>query len=157
MYAVPRRSGGWELRESSDTPAGPRSRTLASFRALTPEVVEHARRRASRPLARGEAERAALRAGAPVAGSPVNEAAAALLRELERGARPAPGLVRLLLSAFGAGAEASHAERSAASWIGTPAQRRGRALRDLLLLADRLPAARRDRRLRFPRLESHAP
>ena len=50
MYAIPRRNGSWELREAVATPSGPRSRTLASFRALTPEVIEHARARSTKPL-----------------------------------------------------------------------------------------------------------
>jgi hypothetical protein len=152
-YIAPRRSGSWELRESTTTPAGPRSRTLASFRTLTPEVIEHAQRRASRPLDEVEIRRAALRAGAPVAADGASDAAAALLRELERGAEPTPGLVRLLLAALGAGGQVTDAERAAARWLGVPAEQRGEALRDLLLLADRLPIPIRDPRPQFPRLE----
>lgn len=153
-YVVARPSGRWEIRESVSTDAGPRSRTLASFRALTPEVIDHARRRASRPLDEAEIRRAANRAGAPVAASAANEATASLLRELQRGTSPAAGLVRVLCASLGAPSDATDAERAAAAWIGVPAEERGEALRDLLLLADRIPAAGRDRRARFPRLRS---
>jgi len=154
MYVVPRPAGTWELRECRATPRGPRNRTLASFRTLTPEVIEHARRRASQPVDPPEVRQTAVRAGAPVAGDPASDAASALVRELEQGARPAPGLGRLLLDALGAPAAVTDAERAAAAWLGVPAERRGEALRDLLLLADRLPARRRGRRSRFPRLQS---
>ena len=39
-YVVERRSGHWEIRESVHTAAGPRARTLATFRMLTDEVLE---------------------------------------------------------------------------------------------------------------------
>ena len=149
-----RKNGRWELRESVSTERGPRSRTLASFRELTPQVLAHARARADHPLTEAEVVRAARRAGAPIAPDPVGERAAGLLADLVSGRRPRPALARLLRSALGEGGESpSHAELAVARWIGASAEERGETLRDLLLLADRLPAPRR-RRPRFPRIAS---
>ena len=39
-FVVPSRRGSYEIRESQNTPKGPRSRTLVSFRELTEEVIE---------------------------------------------------------------------------------------------------------------------
>lgn len=156
-YVVPRPSKTWELREAVTTPGGPRARTLATFRTLTPQVIERAQRRASRPIDDVEIERAARRVGAPVAADVASDTAATLLRELVRGGTPAPGLRRLLLDALGAGGPATDAERAAVAWLGVPAAERGETLRDLLLLADRLPTPRYGQRPRFPRLESTTP
>jgi hypothetical protein len=49
-YVVARPKGRFEIRESVHTPKGPRARTLANFVHLTDEVLETARRRASRPF-----------------------------------------------------------------------------------------------------------
>jgi hypothetical protein len=50
---------------------------------------------------------------------------------------------------------ADEAARSVALWMAATPEERGRALVDLLLLADALPSgARRGRPLRFPRLDS---
>jgi hypothetical protein len=48
----------------------------------------------------------------------------------------------------------SDSARSAAGWIAATSRQRGEALRDLLLLADRLPRGRAAERPRFPRIES---
>lgn len=153
MYAIPRKNGSWELRESASTPAGPRSRTLASFRTLTPEVVDRVRSRASRPSEAAEVRRAAMRAGAPIAASDADHAAGELLAALARGHAPRP-LLRALLADALAGTERpalSDSARAAAPWAAASARERGEALRDLLLLADRLPAPRTPRRP-FPRI-----
>jgi hypothetical protein len=156
-YIVSRRSGSWELRESRSTEQGPRSRTLASFRTLTPDVVERARRRAGAPLSAAEIQRAASRAGVPIAGSAPNAAAAKLLAELAEGRAPSAPLRRLLVDALpGSDGGPTDAERAAAPWIAATPEDRGEALRDLLLLADRLPAPRRAAATRFPRIESSA-
>jgi hypothetical protein len=122
---------------------------------LTPDVVTHALERAELPLTEDEVRRAARRAGAPVALAPADEAAATLIGELAAGRRPRPALARALADALPGPRRhenASDAERAVAPWIGTSLEERGEALRDLLLLADRLPARRRGRTLRFPRL-----
>src|SRR6476661_8258614 len=96
-FIVPTKRGSFEIRESHSTPAGPRSRTLASFRELTDETIEKARARAAKPPSADELREAALRAGAPVAPPPVDHAARDLLGKLAKGQRPDPMLRRLLL------------------------------------------------------------
>lgn len=146
MYATPRRHGSWELRESVSTPAGPRSRTLASFRTLTPDVVERARERSSKRVDAATVRRAARRAGAPVAAGDADRAAGELLAALARGRAPRPPLGALLADALGGGGAQppapSDSARSAGPWVAASLDERGEALRDLLLLADRLPPPR---------------
>jgi hypothetical protein len=154
-YVVARRGGPWEIRESRATAAGPRSRTLATFRTLTPEIVEHARRRSSQPLDPHELRRIALHAGAPVTARAPNQAAGELLAELATGNRPRSALRKLLLDALQPGGEAtSDSARAVARWVSASPVRRGEALRDLLLLVDRLPAGRAPSRPHFPRIRS---
>jgi hypothetical protein len=156
MAFVTHRTGGsWEIRESRATAAGPRSRTLATFSVLTPEIVARAQSRADRPLPATQLRRAARRAGAAVAPPVGDRAAGELLAELADGRRPRPELTRLLIDALQSepGAPTGNAQ-AAAAWIGASPQKRGQALRDLLLLVDRLPHRERPRRSRFPRIES---
>ena len=49
-YVVARPKGRFEIRESVHTPKGPRARSLANFSRLTDDVLETARRRATRPF-----------------------------------------------------------------------------------------------------------
>jgi hypothetical protein len=62
-YVVARAKGRFEIRESVHTPKGSRARSLANFSHLDDEVLDRARRRASRPFdieaVRAAAERAA--------------------------------------------------------------------------------------------------
>jgi hypothetical protein len=154
-YVVPRSNGSWEIRESQLTAKGPRSRTLATFRTLTVEAIEHARGRASKPLDAEALRRAARRAGAPVALPEADMAAAELLRTLGEGERPRPALERALRDALAAGARSATSNaQGAAAWIGVTPERRGEALRELLRLADSLPRRRRGEREGFPRIES---
>jgi hypothetical protein len=157
-YIVARKLGTWELRESRSTPAGPRSRTLATFRTLTPEVAAQASRRAVKPLDQRDLRRTALRAGAPVAAAAAERTAAELLAEIAAGHAPRPALRRLLLDALEheRPPRSSDSARAAARWIAATPQQRGETLHDLLALADRLPAARRTERAHFPRLRSRA-
>jgi hypothetical protein len=156
-YVVARDSGTWEIRESRATPRGPRSQTLASFRVLTPEVIEHARGRAGKPLLAEGLRRAAMRAGAPIAPRPPDRAAGELLAELAHGRQPRGALRRLLLDALRDGGEGSSDNtRAAGAWIAATPGERGEALRDLLLLSDRLPPSRirTASRPRFPRIHT---
>jgi hypothetical protein len=158
-YIVPRKDGRWEVRESRTTPNGPRSRTLATFATLTPEIVERAGEHAARPLRAEDLRRAAARAGAPVAPSPPDRAAGELLAELARGRRPRTALRELLRDALqdeDDGRAPSDNARAAGAWVAASAAERGEALRDLLLLSDRLPARRAASRSRFPRLQTAA-
>lgn len=155
MYVVAREGGWWEVRESRITPAGPRSRTLASFRELTPEVAERVRVRGGGELEEGELHAAARRAGAPVQPAASDRAAAELIGELAAGRPPRAALARLLAEALGGERDPGAANAQAAvAWIGATPRRRGEALRDLLLLTDRLPRRRPRERERFPRLRS---
>ncbi len=160
------------MRESRSTPAGPRSRTLATFKTLTPEVLERAQARSSTPLDPLELRKAALRAGAPIAAQDADRAAGELLARLATGGEPRPVLRRLLLDALGPGRTrpertgTSDSARSTARWITATPRERGETLRDLLLLADHLPPADPGRtarragssgapaRPRFPRVRS---
>ncbi len=154
-YIVTRRSGAWDVRETRTSASGPRSHTLATFRVLTPEVVERAVARSSKPLTQEDLRRAALRVGAPVAAPASDRAAGELLADLSAGRAPRPALRRLLLAALqGEVSDTSDSARSAAEWIVATSRQRGEVLRDLLLLADRLPPGRAAGRPRFPRIES---
>lgn len=156
-HIVAKANGTFEIRESHATQRGPRSRTLASFRTLTPQVIEQAAARASKPLDAAELRRAAQRKGAPVAGAAPDIAAAQLLRDLSEGRPPRAPLARLLAEALSdtSGSLRSNAA-AAAAWIGVAPKRRGEALCDLLLLVDSLPDRRGGGRARppFPRIES---
>jgi hypothetical protein len=154
-YVVDRSDGSWEVRESRSTVDGPRSRTLATFRTLTPDVVSRACARSSKPLAPVDLRRAARRAGAPVAGEDADRAAGELLAELAAGREPRPPLRALLLDKLAPhSSQLSHSAQAAGRWVSATPQQRGETLRDLLLLVDRLPSPRRDPRARFPHLRS---
>jgi hypothetical protein len=158
-YVVARPGERWEVRESRSTPAGPRSRTLATFKTLTPEVLERAAARSSTPLDPLELRKAALRAGAPVAGRDADRAAGELLAALATGTKPRPVLRALLLDALTdtrptTPRTSSDSARAAARWATATQQQRGETLRDLLLLADHLPPRRRTACTRFPHLRS---
>jgi hypothetical protein len=49
-YVVVRPNGRFEIRESLNTPKGPRARSLANFAVLTDEVLAQATARATRPF-----------------------------------------------------------------------------------------------------------
>lgn len=154
-YITRHPSGSWEIRESRTTAAGPRSRTLATFSTLTPEVVSRAQERADRPLQPTQLRQAARRAGAPVAPPVSDRAAGELIAELAAGRRPRPELVRLLVDSLqGEPTSSADNARAAAAWIGASPQKRGRTLHDLLLLVDHLPRRERPERPRFPRIAS---
>jgi hypothetical protein len=155
---------GYEIRESRSTPKGPRSRTLATFKELSEEVIEKARDRAAKAPEPAELREAAIRVGAPLAEEPVDRAAREMLRLLAGGAAIDPMLRRLLLDALGgverrasgtgSPAAVSDAARAASQWIGASLKRRGAALVDLLGLADALPFEIRSEEIDFPRLSS---
>jgi hypothetical protein len=107
---------------------------------------------------REELRRVAARAGAPVAPETPDRASGELLVELAAGRRPRPVLRRLLVDLLQDRNDgASDSTRAATAWIGATPKQRGDALRDLLLLADRLPARRRAAQSRFPRIQPSRP
>lgn len=157
-FVTTTKNGRYEIRESRNTPAGPRSRTLASFKELDAEAIEKAQARAEAPLDPVKLRRAAQRAGAPIAASGVDAAARELLARLARGEQPSPMLKRLLLDAL-EGPErepVSDAARAASEWVDATPGERGEALADLLQLADAVPLRRRPPESEFPRLRSRA-
>lgn len=158
-FIVPSKSGRFEIRESRSTPAGPRSRTLASFRELDDEVIEKARNQADKPPSREQLIDAARRVGAPVARSAADQAARELIAALGKGNEPEPKLRRLLTAKLSDDSREattpSDPGRAVAEWMASTPAERGKALVDLLLLADALPhSGRRGKPLRFPRLET---
>lgn len=148
-YVVLRPNGRWEIRESAWTAHGPRATTLASFTRLTAETLDRAAARAGPGFDRAQVVESALRRGAPVETSPADEAAAALLRSLGRGERVRPGLRRLIADLL---ADPRSVDDELARWVRAAMDERGRALRDLLDLTDRLPK-RAAGPLRFPVLQ----
>jgi len=163
-YVVATHPGRFEVRESKATDKGPRSRTLVTFRELTDEVIEKVQATAAKAPTAEELKKAALRAGAPIQASELDEAAKNALRRIASGDRPRPLLRRLLLDALlgengddqpsGSAAPISAAARSASEWIGAAPKERADALRDLLELADALPIRSRPHEIGFPRLKS---
>jgi ribosomal protein S12 methylthiotransferase accessory factor YcaO len=142
------------------TDAGPRSRTLAGFSCLTAEVIERAQLRSIGGFDPVALRQAAQRAGAPVAASDFDTAAAMLFRALADGARPRPAVRRALVEALGSAGvrPAGHGE-AAAAWMDATPARRGETLVDLLRLTDSLPAPPRARPAvarseSFPRINS---
>lgn len=154
-FIVPRKNGAWEIRESRTTASGPRSTTLVTFRELTDDVLARAQERAAASLDHDELRRAALRAGAPVAALPIDQAAQQLIHELSRGRKPRRGLQRLLASSIDSrDAGLSDAAQAVQEWIGVSLGERGETLRELLLLADALPQGRRPDQIAFPRFNT---
>ncbi len=143
------------------TARGPRSRTLATFRgALTPEILERAERRATRPFVRERLLARAAALGVPVTLRREERAARELLGLLRQGASVDPVLKSLLKSALEASPAAAVPAPLAevSEWIGVDAARRGETLRDLLRLSDRIvrsrPPLRERPRVPFPRFAS---
>lgn len=178
-YVTARANDTWEIRESVSTPDGPRSRTLASFRTLSDDVIERALARAERPLDADAIRAAARRAGAPIDLATADRAAADLLRELADGREPHPILRGLLIEALREDPparlgeprreprspsatetlpfESSDNARASAAWLTRTPNERGAALHDLLLLADEFPSDRRaGQPIGFPRLDRAA-
>ena len=160
-YLVRRGADRFDLREASATPAGPRSRTLATFRPpLTPEIFERAASRATRPFDRAAILARAAQLGVATTERREDRAARELLALLRGGAAIDPVLVTLLRDALADAESAPVPERLAevAEWVGAPAARRGAAVRDLLRLSDRIVKARGPVRSRprgkFPRFSS---
>lgn len=150
-YVVARPDRRFEIRESAATPAGPRARTLATFRVLSERVLDHAASRARRPFDRDRVLARAAALGAPRLDPSTGLAARALLVGMGRGATPPPALVGPLRTALaGVPAETPDSIQPALEWIGVSEARRGAALRDLLRLADRIPTGKRGRALAFP-------
>jgi len=162
MAFVTRRADGrFEIRESRTTPRGPRARTLVTFRAIDDRVLDRAEARAHGRFERDALRRRATELGAPEGESAAQSAGRRLLTELGRGRRPSPAVARLLTRGLDAvarpeqsGVPGAENLAGALGWIDATPDARGRALRELLLLVDRLPTRSRSGRPRFPRIAS---
>jgi hypothetical protein len=152
------RPARYEIRESVSTPAGPRARTLATFRVLTASVLAEAASRASRPFDARQIRARAAALGAPQRTHEAAAIATALLVQLRHG-EPLPAALTSELRRALPRRRAAMPDslESALEWAGVDDAARGRALRDLLDLADRLPRPSRPPALSFPRLSSGAP
>jgi hypothetical protein len=147
-YVVARKGRRYEARESVSTPAGPRARTLATFEVLDDDALAQVHDRAITPVDQAALLRSGRKAGAPIAvdQSDADRAARVLLAELNVGRGPSPILAAALEDALGAARETHRRRalpdpvRAAMAWAGSSLTERGEALRDLLLLADRIPA-----------------
>lgn len=149
MAFVVRRSGGrWEIRESVATKAGPRSRTLATFKILSPKVIDRAVDAARGSVDRADLVRSAKRAGVPFELPRGDALARDLLRSVAQGEYISPGLRRMVADRLG-GATDHAIDDSLAGYLGASLEERGRALVDLLDLGDSLPHAQSGP-LRFP-------
>jgi hypothetical protein len=160
-YLVRRPDGRVEIREALATPAGPRSRTLASGSPpLGPELFERAARRARRGFDRERLLARARALGIAIAERREAPSARALLAELRAGASLDPVLVTLLRDALAAlpAEPVPAALADVAEWVDRDDAARGAALRDLLRVSDRVVRSRepvRKRRERpFPRFAS---
>jgi hypothetical protein len=158
-FVTPTSRGKFEIRESKSTPRGPRSRTLATFEELNEPAIESAQKRAAKPLDPEELRQAARKVGAPVELDPADRAARELIAELGKGNDPEPRLRHLLAAMLGDDPNAAVApadpSRAVAEWMTATPRERGKTLVDLLLLADALPhGGRKNKPLRFPRLDS---
>jgi len=163
VASIRRQNDRYEIRECLVTRRGPRQRSLASFRGvLTPEVLDRAEARASKPLDRADLVARAIRLGIPVSDRRRHPEARGLLAALQRGAELEPTLVQLLQTALqGLDARVVPAHLvDAAEWIGQPERERGAALRGLLRTADRIlqsrPPLRTPRQETFPHFSSQS-
>lgn len=153
MAFVVRKPGRrFEIRESRHTPAGPRSKTLASFRILNRDVLSRAASRSAVPLDEAAIAERAAELGAPVElVTDVTEVALGLVESLRRGDDLKPGAAAVLKAMLaGRAADVDDAAaQAAAEWVGTSDTKRGEILVELLLLGEQLP--RRDRgEMAFP-------
>lgn len=160
-YLVRRGGGRTEIRESVKTASGPRSRCLLSFHGpLTPDALERAAARATRPFDPRGLVRRARAAGIPVVERSREPELRALLARLHRRDRLDPHLTTVLRRSLRQLPETPLPEEleEVAEWVGATPAERGEALRELLDLYGRIaasrPPRRRRERERFPRISS---
>jgi hypothetical protein len=161
MASIRKQGDLCEIRECLATERGPRQHALVTFRGvLTPDVLDRAEARATRPFYRRAVARRARRLGIAVGDRHRYPAARALLASLQRGERLEPTLVELLRSALDRLEARPVPEHlaDAAEWIGQGERERGAALRGLVRTADRIlasrPALRTRAAERFPKFSS---
>ena len=136
MTFVARRArGNWEVRETVNTAAGPRSRTLATFTILTRETLDLAQERASTAFDVAQTVASAARAGAPVELRRADRLARQLLRCIADGERPSAALSEELQASLPA---RSH-RPEVATWVDVSLEERGKVVADLLAVANSFP------------------
>jgi hypothetical protein len=163
-YLYQRRDGRIEIRESTSTPQGPRSRTLVSFRGpLLPEHLDRAEAAARRRFDRAAIASRARELGVAVQVDSADAPARDLLARLRRGAVLDPRLAALLRErlAMLPAAPVPDDLADAAEWIGASELERSRGLRDVLRLYDAITRSREPVRsapvARIPRFRSRPP
>jgi hypothetical protein len=159
-YLYVRPNGRVEIREAHSTPRGPRSRTLVGFRGdLTEETLDRAESVAARPFDREALRARARELGIGVAPLRADAAARALVTRMRRGAALDPAWATLLRRLLEERPEAPVPDALAdvLDWVGASDRERGRALRDVLRLYDRIarsrPPVREAEQERFPRFQ----
>lgn len=157
-FVIARRDGRYEIRESVSTPKGPRARTLATFHALSDDVLDHAESRATTRF-----DRAHIVAKAAAVDVPAEERSTAqvgwdLLVRLGGAHQLPPALAAALAARLTSSPDAAMPDTlpPLLDWLGVGLQERGEALRDLLRLTDRIPSRGERRRRAFPRIASAA-
>ncbi|MEW6583748.1 MAG: hypothetical protein AB1416_13410 [Actinomycetota bacterium] len=152
-YVVARRDGRFEIRESAHTPRGPRARTLAVFRELSAAVLDRAQERAAAVIDRDALAARARALGAPDAGDAAAVLARRLAAEMRRGGRVPRALATVIARDLaGPRVAVPDSVEPALDWLDASPERRGRALRDLLRVASRVPPRPRPAVLAFPPL-----
>jgi len=159
-YLYVRKNGRVEIREARSTPRGPRSLTLASFKgALKEEHLDRAESAAAATFDRDKLLQRAQELGVPIARSSADAHARALIARLRRGARLDAVLGAVLREQLEGSESAPIPDDlvDVVEWIGASDRERGRALRDVLRLYDRIArsrdAVREPEAVRFPRFE----
>lgn len=153
-YVVSKPNGNWEVRESFRTGNGPRSRTLASFRELTPEIEKRIASRSSVPLDIEDLREKARQSGATVR-TEADRLAGKLLRMATRGELPSKHLRTLLRDELAGDEGLPHEIDRMKAWAGASPQERNKALVELLGVGDALPASQTSgKALRFPPIRS---
>ncbi len=156
-FLVARKDGRFEIRESRATQAGPRSRTLASFRELDDDVLDRAAANAQRRFDRAAIQARAAELAVPRNTDRASRAARTLIAELRQGHRPAPSLVRLLRDELPAEPRPTpDTIEQAFEWLGKTDRQRGETIADLLDFGDAFPRRERPPRSIFPRIRSGA-
>jgi hypothetical protein len=157
-YLYVRKNGRVEIREAHSTPRGPRSRTLASFHGPLSEAhLDRAEFASTRPFDREALRGRAEELGVPLLRSSADPPARALIAQLQRGAQLDPVLVSVLREQLDRREAVPVPDDlgDVIEWIGAGDHERGRALRDVLRLYDRIvrsrDAVREPDAARFPR------
>ena len=160
-YLVRRSADRIESRESLATSRGPRSRLLASFsEPLSPDVLERAAARATRPFDRRALIRRARAKGIEIADRSREPEARALLARLRRTDAIEPTLLAALRNALAQLPERPVPDELAdvSEWIGASPEARGAAVRELMDLYGEIARSRPPRRERetprFPAISS---